>query len=205
MICLENNELQAGERRESARKEIRSDADDAQVAHSDQRARQSCGACNPLVSSLSPSSLSSPSLVCPRTRAALKLASRRRVGSASTAMAALTISVSTMLLYSLLALVLYALYRLYDLFVIAPRAFLRFWEGQGVRGRPYKFPLGQLPEIQEAADSDRIVEYASGMAKEFGLLQTQIVGPICHCVVYDPEVVKVSGEQQRRWRCASRE
>lgn len=111
---------------------------------------------------------------------------------------AITISVSSLVVWSLVALVLYALYRLYDLFVIQPRVFAAFWEAQGVRGRPYKFPLGQLPEIQAAADADRIVEYASGMAREFGLFQTQIVGPICHCVVYDPEVVKVSFESRAR-------
>ena len=41
-----------------------------------------------------------------------------------------------------------------------------------------------------AADSDQIVEYAQKMSREFGLLQTQIVGPICHMVVYDPEVCR---------------
>lgn len=50
--------------------------------------------------------------------------------------------------------------------------------------------MGQLPDIQVAADSDRIVEYAQQMSREFGLLQTQIVGPICHMVVYDPEVCR---------------
>ena len=35
-----------------------------------------------------------------------------------------------------------------------------------------------------------MIEYAQGMCAQYGLLQTQTVGPICHCVVYDPEVVR---------------
>ena len=57
-------------------------------------------------------------------------------------------------------------------------------------GEPYSFPLGQLPDIQKAADTDRIVEYAQSMAEEYGLLQTQIVGCLCQVIVYDPEVCK---------------
>jgi cytochrome P450 len=103
---------------------------------------------------------------------------------------AITVSLSTLLWVALLGVVAYIVYSLYQLFWVRPREFQKFWNDQGVRGTPYQFPLGTLPDIQRAADSDQIVQYAQKMANEYGLLQQQIVGCLCHIVVYDPQVVK---------------
>jgi len=102
----------------------------------------------------------------------------------------ITISLSTLVWLAAWAVLALAVAKLYDLLIAAPKRFQQYWTSQGVTGEPYRFPLGVLPDIQRAADSDRIVEYAFGMARKYGLLQWQIVAGICHIISYDPEVCR---------------
>jgi len=83
----------------------------------------------------------------------------------------------------------YVVWFLYDLTWVKPRAFLHFFQQQGIQGE-FKWLVGQLPEVRRAADEDRIIEMGVERCVRLGRTNVMLAGFIPQLNIQDPELLR---------------